>query len=316
MIMLSTIFFSVFLLAQAAFPWGWAVHAYIDEQFDTKWQLRNTNHLYGVLTPDIFNYQFDAASLYMHAETHNDFMRVWDAARSVPGRALAFGFVSHNEAWGIDYTAHRSGITFGQAGTIPGHPEEGGYVVAKAYILKGILEQIPQFNALQLPESLALTVAHELTEYGIDILMKQVDPQIGARITAAALPPDPNFPMLLEKAYADQLTIQFGMTRTEALKFIASSQKQFQQAMIVYGQVLSQDDSTAVLLISQHLADLAATFMAAYGLPPLPPDVDITPLLQFGIGQAMLLCAGDFLPEVSATVTFVEGQLALHGVVN
>jgi hypothetical protein len=311
----STIFCAMFFFAQAAFSWGWAVHTYIDEQFNTKWQLRNANQLYGGLTPDIFNYQFEAPALYMHAQTHNDFMKLWDAAQSKPGKALAFGFVSHNEVWGVDSTAHRAGITFGQLGTIPGHPEAGGYVVAKAYILKGILEQIPEFNALQLPEPLALQVAHELVEYGVDILMKQIAPNIGIKITAAALPPNPNFPLLLEKAYLKGLTAQFGMSDADARKFLKSSEKQFRQLMVLYGQVLMQDDTTAVILISDQLADIATAFLAAYGLT-LPPGADITPLLQFGIMQSMMLCAPDFSAEVFATANFVDQQLASHGITN
>ncbi|MGE5174213.1 MAG: hypothetical protein ACM3MD_10345 [Betaproteobacteria bacterium] len=310
-----TIFCTVFFFAQSAFPWGWAVHTYIDEQFSTKWQIRNANQLYGGLTPDIFNYQFDAPALYMQGQTHNEFMKVWDAARSKPGKALAFGFVSHNEVWGVDSTAHRSGITFGQPGTRPGHPEAGGYVVAKAYILKGILEQIPEFNALQLPEPLALQVAHELVEYGVDILMKQIDPTIGAKISAAALPPNPNFPLLLEKAYAEEFAAHFGISYTDTLKFFASSERQFRQFMILYGQVLMQDDATAILLISQQLAELATAFLAANGLT-LPPGADITPLLQFGIMQSMVLCAPDFAAEVFATSNFVDQQLAAHGITN
>jgi hypothetical protein len=290
---ISTIFCVIFFYAQAAFSWGWAVHTYIDEQFNTKWQIRNANLLYGGLTPDIFNYQFNTEALYMHDETHNDFMKVWEAAQSKPGKALAFGFVSHNEVWGVDSTAHRSGITFGQIGTIPGHPEAGGYVVAKAYILKGILEQIPEFNALQLPEPVALEVAHELVEYGVDILMKQIDPMIGAKITKAALPPNPNFPLLLEKAYAEE----------------------FAALMILYGQVLMQDDATAVLLISQQLAELASAFLAANGII-LPPGTDITPILQYGIMQSIDICKDDFSQEVFATSNFVYQQLGAHGITN
>ena len=174
-VMVGTLFFSVFLSAQAAFPWGWTVHTYIDEQFATKWHLRNANQLYGGLAPDLFNFRFDAPEYqkYLFEQTHYEFMRVWDVAKSKPGQALAFGFVSHNEAWGIDSTAHRNGLTFGQMGTIPEHPNEGGYVVAKAYILMGILKQIPQFAVLQLPDPVVLTVAHELVERGVDLLIKK-----------------------------------------------------------------------------------------------------------------------------------------------
>ena len=310
-----TVVLSVLVFSSTAFSWGWAVHTYIDEQFNTKWQIRNANQLYGGLTPDIFNYQFDAPALYMHDQTHNDFMKVWEAAQSKPGKALAFGFVSHNEVWGVDSTAHRSGITFGQLGTIPGHPEAGGYVVAKAYILKGILEQIPEFNALQLPEPVALEVAHELVEYGVDILMKQIDPMIGAKITAAALPPNPNFPLLMDKAYEKEFATRFGMSHADALKFFASSERQFRQLMVLYGHVLMQDDATAILLISEQLADIAKTFLAANGIT-LPTGADITPLLQFGISQSMMICAPDFEQEVSATSSFVAQKLVAHGITN
>lgn len=315
-VIVGTLFFSVFLSAQAAFPWGWTVHTYIDEQFATKWQLRNANQLYGGLAPDLFNFRFDAPAFrdYMQGRTHNDFMSFWNAAKSKPAKALAFGFVSHNEIWGIDSTAHRNGLTFGQVGTIPGHPNEGGYVVAKAYILAGILNQIPQFAALNLPAPVVLTVAHELVERGVDLLMKNLDPMIGAKMAAAALPPNPNFPLLMERAYAQDLASHFGISRIEAVKFLTSSERQFRQTMVLYGQVLLQDDATAVMLMAEQLEEMAKAFLAAFGLPPLPDGVDIKPLMQFGIVQAMVLCAPDFATEVAATLEFVEQQLQAHGV--
>lgn len=315
-VMFGTLFFSVFLLSQAAFPWGWAVHTYIDDQFAVKWQIQNENQIYGGLAPDLYNFRFDtpAYRVYMQYQAHNNFMKVWDEAQSTPGKALAFGFVSHNEAWGVDSTAHRAGITFGQIGTIPGHPGEGGYVVAKAYVLKGILEQIPQFSALQLPEPVALTVAHELVERGVDILIKNMDPMIGAKMAVAALPPNPNFPLLMERAYADDMASHFGISHTDAVQFITSSERQFRQTMVLYGQALMQDDTTAVVLMSEQLETMAKLFMAAYGLPPLPEGVDIKPLLQFGIGQAIVMCANDFPAELSATLEFVEQQLGEHGI--
>ncbi len=311
-----TFFCAVFLFTQSAFSWGWAVHTYIDEQFETKWQIRNANLLYGALVPDIFNYEFNEPALYMHAQTHNNFMDLWDATRSQPGKALAFGFVSHNELWGVDYTAHISGITFGQIGTIAGHPEAGGYIVAKAYILKGLLD--PAFAALNLPEAAALQVCHEFVEYGVDLLMRKYDPTLGAKITAAALPPNPNFPMLMEKAYSAQLAAQFGLSNVEARQFIMSSEKQFRELMILYGQVLMQDDATAIALIADNLADIAAAFLAANGVT-LPPGVDRTQLVELaktGIGLSMTLCQDDFYAEVSATSSFVAQQLAEHGIEN
>ncbi len=307
---------SIFLSASAAFPWGWAVHTYIDEQFATKWQLRNANQLYGGLAPDLFNFRFDARTYkdYLFEQTHTNFLRFWNVAKSEPGRALAFGFVSHNEVWGVDSTAHRAGLTFGQIGTIPGQPDAGGYVIAKAYLLGGALDQALQSAGLQLPDPVVLAVAHELVERGVDLLMKNLDPMIGVKVAAAALPPNPNFPLLLERAYAGDLAATFGISRTEAIHFLAASERQFRQMMVLYGQVLLQEDATAIQLMAEQLEDMAKAFLAAFGLPPLPANVDITPLLQYGIVTAMELCASDFAAEVTATAAFVDQQLLEHGI--
>ena len=305
-VIVGALFLSIFLAAPA-FPWGWTVHTYADEQFATKWRPQNANQVYGGLAPDLFNFRFDAPAFreYMQSRTHNDFMQVWNAARSQPAKALAFGFVSHNELWGIDSTAHRAGITFGQ---------QQGYVIAKAYTLMAILNQIPEFDALNLPEPVVLTVAHELVERGVDLLMKKLDPMIGLKMAAAALPPNPNFPLLMERAYAEDLASHFGVRRIEAVKFLVSSERQFRQAMVLYGNVLMQDNTTAIALMAEQLEEMAIAFLAAVCLPPLAEDVDIKPLLRFGIEYAMYLCAGDFEPEVKATVDYVEQQLRAHGI--
>jgi hypothetical protein len=315
-VIVGALLLSVFLSAPAAFPWGWTVHTYIDEQFATKRPLQNANQLYGGLGPDLFNFRFDAPAFrdYMQARTHYDFMPVWNAAKSKPAKALAFGFVSHNEVWGIDSTAHRAGITFGQVGTIPNHPEAGGYVIAKAYILGAGLNQALQSAGLQLPEPVVLTVAHELVERGVDLLMKKLDPMIGLKMAAAALPPNPNFPLLMEKAYAADLATHFGISRIEAVKFLVSSERQFRQTMVLYGHVLMQDDATAIALMAEQLEEMAKAFLAAFNLPPLPDDVDLKPLLTSGIEYAMYLCATDFHAEVEATAEYVEQQLRAHGI--
>jgi hypothetical protein len=315
-VFVGTLFLSILLSAPAAFPWGWTVHTYIDEQFATKWHITNANQLYGGLAPDLFNFRFDTPEFrdYMQGRTHNDFMPVWNAAKSKPAKALAFGFVSHNEVWGVDSTAHQAGLTYGQVGTIPGHPDAGGYVIAKAYELMGILNLLPQFTALNLPVPVVLTVTHELVERGVDLLMKELDPMIGAKMAAAALPPNPNFPLLMEKAYAEDLAAHFGISRFEAVKFLTSSERQFRQTMVLYGHVLMQDDATAIALMAEQLEDMAKAFLVAVGLPPLSDDLDIKPLLEFGIWQAMGLCENDFAAEVEATVDHVTQQFRAHGI--
>ncbi len=179
--------------------------------------------------------------------------------------------------------------------------------------MKAILEQVPEFNALNLPEPLKVTVAHELVERGVDLLMRSLDPAIGVRMSAAALPPNPTFPMSIEKASAGDLAVAFGINSTDAARFIAESERQYRQMLVLYGQALMEDTDTAIYLNALQLEDAATQVLAAYGLT-LPEGVDIKPLLQFGIYQAMGICQDDFAAEVIATSEMVAGQMAAHGI--
>ena len=254
----------------------------------------------------MFLYRYDTPEYlqYLFEQTHYNFMDVWQAAKSVPAKAAAFGFVSHNEEWGIDSTAHISGITFGQG---------EGYVIAKANELALILEPILAANGLPITGQVVVDIAHEFVEYGVDILMKNIDPKLGAKIVRAAAPPNPNIPLVVEQAFVKGFAEEFGLPLPDARKYFKSSERQFRQILILYGQALMEDTDTAVEMLAEHLAEIATAFLEAYGIT-LPPGVDITPLAQAGIYLAMDLCAEDFAPEVMATSVFVQEQLQVHGI--
>jgi hypothetical protein len=294
------------LLPSAAFSWGSAVHAYIDGKLAAKGTLLNLNQVYGAMAPDAFNFAFDQPVYmgFLYEQTHTNFLKVWHEAELRPAKALAVGFVSHNDVWGADYTAHHSGLTSGKG---------KGYIIAKAEALKGILNLIPEYIALNIPDPVGLEVAHNLVENSVDILMRHVDRRIGEKVIAAALLPHPNMPLLLVKAYGGMLADYAGISDRAAAKFIASSERQFRNITILYGQALTLDDAAAVQALAEQLADFAQAFLASYGII-LPPGTDLTPLLGFGISQGMMLCAGDFAQEVEATTVFVEQQLDLHGI--
>lgn len=185
---------SIVLFPTAAFSWGSAVHAYMGDQLGAQGGLLNKNEVYGSMAPDLFNFQLDKPEYrgFLYSQTHNNFQKVLDEAKSQPAMALALGFLSHNGVWGADYTAHDSGITFGQ---------DRGYIIAKAEILLTILKEIQAYQALNISDDLGMEVAHQLVENAVDILMKGLDSKIGEKIIAAALPPNPNRPHLLVKAY-------------------------------------------------------------------------------------------------------------------
>src|SRR5512135_1195443 len=146
-IVFAAILFVAVYSAQAL-AWGWATHAYITFHLTKKNRL---DAAYGAVAPDIFNNAFDNPCLSgtMQDKMHQEFLPVWTstvASKNARLKAGAFGFVSHNEVWGDDVTAHHSGLTYGQG---------EGYVIAKAEQLRAILQQVPEFQALALPDDVA-----------------------------------------------------------------------------------------------------------------------------------------------------------------
>jgi hypothetical protein len=223
------------------------------------------------------------------------------------GKALAYGFVTHNEVWGADSTAHQNGLTFGQG---------EGYIIAKAPELAAILEAFAPYADLGLPHEITLAISHELVEDGVDLLVKRLDPSIGRKLKSSAFFRTSDFPVYLVKAYAKDFTEEFGISSHEATKFIIAAEREFRKRMMMYGEALTQDDATAIQLIAEMTANIAVSFLAANGLS-LPPGVeieDIVPLIEFAIGQSMVICANDFVGEIEATIDFVSQNLAANGI--
>jgi hypothetical protein len=304
---------AVVLFSSEAFPWGWAAHTYIDDHLGTNRKLRNMNEIYGGIAPDVFNYMFGYLP-FLSNQTHGDyetgenhFLKVWDAAKGEFKKSLAFGFVSHNDLWGADFTAHHQCTT---CGTEP----VKGYVIVKAEILQPILTSVLAANEIFLDRAIVLDIAHEMTEAGIDLLVKRtLDPRVGQKIVSSSLLRSPTFPLLLAKAYAADLAEYAGISRFEAARIIVSAEREFRSLMVHYGTALDQDEETALRLISEQLAAVAEGFLAANEVI-LPEGVDLVPLIEFAIGTSMEICAGDFADEIKKTAVFVRKQLKIHGV--
>ncbi len=289
-----------------AFPWGFATHAYISDHLGKTNRFQNMKEIYGGLAPDIFNYLFDPIPPYglMPKVTHSFSTELWDVSRTELQKSLVYGFISHNDDWGADSTAHRSGLTFGQT---------EGYVIAKARILAEILKQVPEYAALGLPDDVTLEISHELVEDGVDLLVKGIDPLIGQKISSSALSSSPGLSGVLVKAYGPFFLASYGMNRQSLTKFIMPAEREFRKRLIVYGEALMQDEATGIQLISEGTAEIAAGFLEANGIT-LPPEIDIVPLIEFAIGQSIELCADDFAGEIMATIDFVSQNLQTHGI--
>ncbi len=298
---LGACFLMIIFVSSTAFAWGSATHAYIDDQLMKKKGLKNLNELYGAMSPDIFNFLFEAPfqkDLYM--QTHYQFSKVWDQAKTGSAKALAYGFVSHNDSWGADVTAHHAGMTFGLT---------EGYITAKA---KELSAMAPLPANLGIPPDAALELYYNFVESGVDLLVKRLDPAIGDKMIDSAIHRSREFPYLLVRAYSADLAHYFGSTG-DAAKAITSAEREFRKSTILYGQVLLQDEGTALNLISEQMTELAEKYFSAYGIQAPPKEQSIQ-LIAYYITIAMSLCEADYAREITETQSSVAQQMSFSGI--
>jgi hypothetical protein len=301
--LLGFLFLATLLIAPEASPWGSATHAYIDDHLGADRTVRNANEIYGGMAPDVFNYMFDHPDQlrFLYAQTHNNFMRLWDVAHPPLGRSVAFGFVSHNDVWGADSTAHHQCTQCNAS---------YGYVIGKA---QWMVENTGM-SSLGIPDAVALDIHHNIVESAVDLLIRHQDRHVGQKLTAGALLRSPEFPLLLAEAYARDFSSQFGLSRAEAAKTIVDEEMKFRRMMIQYGQVLMQDDETAMQLVAEQLADQATTYLGSFGVTlPLEP-AEVVALAKDLLGVAMRLCEPDYVQEIQETIHAVDHALHTHGV--
>jgi hypothetical protein len=296
----------------AAFAWEAATHAYIEEHlYKQKGQADEhvmLNRIYGANAIDIFNNNFTSPYLdfaaYFHSTSQEYFLEAWQIAATKEEKAFAYGFVSHNNKWGMDSTAHISGITYGR-GT--------GYVIAKAKVLAAMLG--PSLEAqLGLPpgslsDEVLVNLCHYLVESGVDFLILEKDPAIGSKLMSAAFFRSNEVPTLLVNAYQDDFADLAGITETAAASIITTAEANFQISMINYGWALTQPN--ALDLVAQGLASIGVIYL---GLP-LGSETILTPVAKSGIQAAMMLCKPDFEREIKADTGWVNGKLSASGVV-
>lgn len=288
--------------------WNAGTHAYIAERLlqeeaaDPRLLMAAA---YGSNVLDLFNNDFTAPALELQQMLHDPsgalFMNVWDldATHAAAKRALAFGLVSHNNAWGADHTAHLSGLTFGTA---------EGWVITNGKILGAMLDPALRANGVFLSESQLGDVGHVLVEQAVDLLMLQVDPALGAKLMAAAAMRDPSVPAMLEVAWADAFAEVVG-SKAAAVQIIRAYEAGLREFLMAYGWALSQPDALEIL--SGQIAIIAEGYL---GLPP-GAGAPLVPLIEQGILAGMALSAPGFLQEIEATTTWVAGNMAAAGVI-
>ena len=117
------------MIPLGAFSWNQATHAYIADRLGACAGHDDLSEMWGSVMPDFINYIFDPALCtgWIWDQTNGTYsetcMKVRAAAETKSEYPLAYGFSSHNQQWGADYTAHISCLTY---------VHEDGYIIVKA----------------------------------------------------------------------------------------------------------------------------------------------------------------------------------------
>ncbi len=267
----------------------------------------NSQGVYGATVPDLFNLMRDLPDYEDVAHpTHNHFGQIRIKARRMGLDTFAFGFVSHNERWGADHTAHKKGRTM-----------RGGYVIEKNKLLapkltpglEAILNDAGVSYASVLAGMLSSELAEPLIETAIDLLIKRnEDPAIGEELSQSSRDRPSSVPDLLEAAYAREFARHMQVAEEEAGQMIRETEAGYQKAMILYGEMLAREETEAIREFAAQGAALVNSLLqsTSWGEVSIPAD-----LLEEFIGLAISEVEGDYQEEVARTLSFLRHRSPL-----
>ena len=305
----------VILLAFACgemFGWGNATHVYFANQFGVSHGGANFHEMYGALLVDAFNTKLDSMGVFMADRTHHEFMSLYRATWWCDLKAVGFGFVSHNDTWGADFTAHHA------ARTLRG----GGYAVVKGAELAPLL--VPDIvsillaagldppTAQYIAEALAPEFGHDLIETAVDLMIKRnQDPSIGRKMVVAAMSRPLDTPLLLSAAYARPLSQYARIPLPQAARYIVNAEREYRQQLIQYGGIFTLSETDAIQALAQLNAQIAQGYLEFYA--GVPVTVDPAVVAGF-IASAVSVAGPTYAAEIAATSDYVAQQLHSHGI--
>ncbi|MGB4703607.1 MAG: hypothetical protein WBI18_00825 [Candidatus Saccharicenans sp.] len=301
------------ILVTSGFCWGSATHAFMVRAIG-RWNIySNFQEMYGMLAPDLFNYNFDlSGDQALRAFTHGlpgqeGFMAVWEKARWIDHqKSLAMGFVAHNDLWGVDSTAHHRALTITPPADFP-RSLEPGYIIIKAHALNSDSTMDHYFSSQGLsndhPEHFALRVeiCHQLVECAGDLIIRRIDPRIGEKIIVAAVTRSRSFPELLIRAF----------NNAEYSKIIRENEWRFRRAMIQYGAILTRPEPEAFIALAEEMAELGVEYLKKFAGIEVSSDLALE-ITRYGIRKAIELCARDYVNEIKKTIENVRNELKNH----
>ncbi len=308
-------------VSSGAYAWNFATHAYIAGKLGKLLPLANANEMYGIMLPDLFNLDFSLmGDTTLRGYTHGipgvseNFMQVWYNANWGLKKNIAWGFVAHNDVWGMDFVAHWQANPFSPGPDIPfplGVPDPTsqppGYIIKLAQFLDNGLATNPMGNVWQLlgiedNYPIRLELCHNLIEYAGDFIIKRADPMIGQKLIGAALLRTPQVTSLLKAAFPP-----------EYAPLIDAAEPEYRKMLIQYGLILMTPEQTAINLLSEQLADLAIAYLGS------DYEAYRSVLVEFGksaLAASVQICQdAGYMDEINLmTLPYVKQQLLLHGI--
>jgi len=302
---------ALLLIPTYVFSWGSATHAYFANKLGSSRKYLNLQEIYGAMVPDMFNLSFDSLYFdYLQGQTHEEFDKVASRAGTKGLKAFAYGFTSHNDVWGADYTAHHEGRT------TPGI----GYVFAQVEALKAAFEdsleqmlldsKVDSARAKELAAKYASSIAHITVETAVDLLIRRnEDSKIGRRILLAARLRSPAVPALLVSAYAADFSREFDMSYLKASGIIIAAEKGFREYVSYYGYVFTKKESKIIRLLSLYGAKLFQAYLKlSHKLNVTVPSTTLANLLRLAIARV----EPSYHAEVTATLSYLRNEMPLH----
>lgn len=298
-------------LAPDAHAWGAITHAYLVSELGHRGGMPNAQEIYGSTLPDMFNLMYGSPYMdYLWTETHYGFMKIANRCAGRNLEAFAFGFASHNDAWGADLTAHHD------ARTMPGE----GYVIRKVNELVPVLKPqlIDILTAAGVPDAETIAdeaapgLAENFVETAVDLLVKEnEDPLVGYRLAIAAQLRDYRVPYRIFGAYARDFADEFDIPLLEATTILLRAEKDYRDLMRTYGIIFTMEMSESISFLVQWGAGLAAEFLKA----ETGVDIDVSPsiLEDFLYDEVLPRVETDYGAEIAATFDYLAGEMGAHG---
>ncbi len=287
-----------------AFPWGWATHTYLVTQLG----VTAPDAIYGALLPDLGQVMDPAVNDYLHDQTTLRFSKLVGKGFAMGLDETAWGFATHNERWGADFTAHdpATGYTIRK---IPALLSATGLQVT----LRGLLlaNGIPDAQAEAIAGEFAPVVAHEAIEYAVDLQVQDNQAlNSGVIILNAAGARKAAVPELLVRTYATNFAARYQLSIAEASALLVAGESAWQYFIGQYGGLLAAFPTNVISgLLAQQGSQRLSDYI--YGLTGVSLVVPPT-ILEGVLGQAFTLTAPDYVQALEATRQLLQRNMSLR----